>query len=107
MLIGWLWGWVITVQYTDANLSSLSDQYQKVHLTYVADSYAAGNTKLDDLAKRLGEGWSKQQIIDKLNEMIKPVAPGADRLSKLSADLASYSGDIWTQLRLAPPAHSG
>ena len=109
LLIGWfLLGWVIApVQYTDAKLSSLSDQYQRVHLTYVADSYAAGNTKIEDLAKRLGEGWSKQQIIDKLNEMIKAGAPGADRLSKLSADLAAYSGEIGPKVASASSSTLG
>ncbi len=73
LLLGWfLLGWVIApVQYTDAKLSSLSDQYQQVHLSYVADSFAAGNTKIEDLARRLGEGWTKQQVIAQLDEMIK------------------------------------
>ena len=77
LIIGWfLLGWVIApVQYTDAKPASLSIQYQEVHLGYAADSYAAGDTTLDDLAKRLGEGWTKQQVIDRWTDMINAAAP--------------------------------
>ncbi|MBI5567068.1 MAG: hypothetical protein HY870_19380 [Chloroflexi bacterium] len=109
LLIGWfLLGWVIApVQFTDAKPSSLSAQYQEVHLGYVADSFAAGNTKVDDLATRLGEGWSKQQVIDRLDSMIKAGRPGADRLTKLRDALALYPREIGPSTAPAPSSTLG
>ncbi len=104
LIIGWfLLGWVIApVQYTDAKPAGLSTQYKEVHLAYVADSYAAGDTTLDDLAKRLGEGWTKQQVIDLLDGMITANRPGVDRLTKLRDALQVYSGDLGPAAASAP-----
>ena len=109
LLIGWfLLGWVIApVQYTGAKPSNLSEQYQRVHLGYVADSFAAGDTKVDDLAKRLGEGWSKQDVINRLEGMIKDNYPGADRLKKLHDALATYPGEIGPTAAAAPTSVLG
>jgi hypothetical protein len=96
LIIGWfLLGWVIApVQYTNAKPSSLSAQYQEVHLGYAADSFAAGNVRVNDVATRLGEGWSKQQVIDRLDSMIAAGRPGADRLTKLRDALSLYPDEI-------------
>ncbi len=104
LLIGWfLLGWVVApVQYTDAKPASLSRQYQEVHLGYVADSFAAGNTRINDVATRLGEGWTKQQIVTLLDDMIKAGRPGADRLTKLRDALALYPEEIGPQVAPAP-----
>jgi hypothetical protein len=109
LLIGWfLLGWVIApVQYTGGKPSNLSEQYQKVHLSYVADSFAAGNARIDDLAKRLGEGWTKQQVIDRLAGMIKDNYPGSDRLTKLRDALASFPGEIGPSVAPAPTSILG
>jgi hypothetical protein len=104
LLIGWfLLGWVIApVVYTDAKPSSLSPQYQEVYLSYAADSYAARQVTLDKLAVQLGEGWTKPQVLDRLDQMIKAQRPGADRLSNLRSDLNAYSGEIGPTLVAAP-----
>jgi hypothetical protein len=109
LLIGWfLLGWVIApVQYTGAKPSNLSEQYQRVHLSYVADSFAANNPKIEDVAKRLGEGWSKQDVIDRLESMIKDNYPGADRLKKLRDALMPYSGPIGPAVAPAPSSVLG
>jgi hypothetical protein len=109
LLIGWfLLGWVIApVQYTGAKPSNLSLQYQEVHLGYVADSLAAGNTRIDDVAKRLGEGWSKQQVIDRLDSMIKANRPGSERLTKLRDALAGFPGEIGPTVAAAPTSVLG
>jgi hypothetical protein len=104
LIIGWfLLGWVIApVQYTDAKPSSLSIQYQEVHLGYAADSYAAGDTTLAALATRLGEGWTKQQVIDRLTDMINNNRPGVDRLTKLRDALVVYPDEIGPAAAPAP-----
>ena len=96
LLLGWfLLGWGIApVVYTDAKPSSLSPQYQEVYLGYAASAYTAGQVTLDTLAAQLGEGWTKQQVIDRLDQMIKAGRPGADRLAKLRGDLNARPGAI-------------
>jgi hypothetical protein len=104
LLIGWfLLGWVIApVVYTDAKPALLSDQYKEVHLTYVADSYAAGTVSLKDAARQLGEGWTKQDVVNFLDKMIKAQRPGIDRLTKLHDALATYPDEIGPTVTSAP-----
>ena len=96
LLIGWfLLGWAIApVVYTDAKPASLSPQYQEIHLGYAASAYASGQVTLDTLAAQLGEGWTKQQVLDRLDQMIRAGRPGVDRLSNLRNDLNTRPGEI-------------
>lgn len=96
VLIGWLlFGWVIApVVYVDAKPASLSQQYQEVLIGYAADSYGSGYTQIDEVAKRLGEGWTKQQVISRIDQMIAAGRPGADRLSGLKSGLIQYPYEI-------------
>ncbi|HZY41012.1 MAG TPA: hypothetical protein VFF59_03340 [Anaerolineae bacterium] len=104
LLIGWfLLGWVIApVVYTDARPASLSQQYQEIHLGYAASAYAANQVTLDTLAAQLGEGWTKQQVLDRLDQMIKAQRPGTDRLTKLRSDLNARPGPIGPTQVVAP-----
>jgi hypothetical protein len=96
LLIGWfLFGWVIApVVYVDAKPSRLSTQYQEVLLSYAADSYISGYTPIEEVAKRLGEGWTKAQVIGRIDHMLATGWPGADRLFALKIGLTSFEGEI-------------
>lgn len=96
LLIGWfLFGWVIApVVYTDARPSRLSPQYQEVLLSYAADSYISGYTPIEEVAKRLGEGWTKAQVISRIDQMLAAGRPGADRLFALKSGLISFEGEV-------------
>jgi hypothetical protein len=93
--IGCLLGWVIApVVYTDVKPSRLSPQYQEVLLSYAADSYSSGYTSIEEVAKRLGEGWTKAQVISRIDQMLAAGRPGADRLSILKSGLLSVEGEV-------------
>lgn len=96
VFIGWfLLGWVIApVQYTDAKPASLSAQYQEVLIRYAADSYVSGYTPIEEIALRLGEGWTKQQVIGRIDQMIGALRPGSDRLNALKSGLIKYPNEI-------------
>jgi hypothetical protein len=96
VFIGWfLFGWVIApVVYVDAKPSSLSVQYQEVLIGYAADSYGSGYVQIEDVAKRLGEGWTKQQVINRINQMIAAGRPGVDRLNLLKSGLIKYPFEV-------------
>ncbi|HZY41013.1 MAG TPA: hypothetical protein VFF59_03345, partial [Anaerolineae bacterium] len=96
LLIGWfLFGWVIApVVYTDAMPSRLSPQYQEVLLSYAADSYVSFYPPIEEVAKRLGEGWTKAQVISRIDQMLAAGRPGADRLSALKSGLLSFQGEV-------------
>ena len=96
LLIGWfLFGWVIApVVYTDATPSRLSSQYQEVLLSYAADSYVGGYTPIEEVAKRLGEGWTKAQVISRIDRMLTTGRAGADRLFRLKSGLVSFQGEV-------------
>jgi hypothetical protein len=96
LLIGWfLFGWVIApVEYTATKPASLSEQYQKVLISYAADSYFSHYTPIEDIAKRLGEGWTKKQVISQIDQMISENRPGIDRLNFLKSGLQNYPHEI-------------
>jgi hypothetical protein len=96
LLIGWfLFGWVIApVVYTEAKPARLSAQYQEVLISYAADSYVSGYTPIEEIARRFGEGWTKQQIIDRIDQMLRALRPGADRLNALKSGLVNYRYDV-------------
>jgi hypothetical protein len=96
LLIGWLlFGWVIApVVWIDAKPSRLSAQYQDVLISYAADSYVSGYTPIEEVAKRLGEGWTKQQVIAHIDQMIRDLRPGSDRLSALKSALIKYPYEV-------------
>jgi hypothetical protein len=96
LLIGWLvFGWVIApVVWVDAKPSRLSPQYQEVLIGYAADSYVTGYVQIEDVARRLGEGWTKQQVIQRIDRMIVAGRPGADRLNVLKSGLLTYPYEL-------------
>ena len=69
-------------------------QYQEVMISYAADSYVIGYTPIEEVARRLGEGWTKQQVINRIDEMIRAGRPGADRLNALKGALINYPGEV-------------
>jgi hypothetical protein len=95
LLIGWVaCGLIAPVVYVDIKPSRLSVQYQEVLIGYVADSYASRYASIEDIARRLGEGWTKQQVIDRIDQMIQARRPGADRLNVLKSGLITYPGEV-------------
>jgi hypothetical protein len=108
LLIGWvLLGWVIApVVYTDIKPASLSPQYQEVLLRFAADSYVGGYTPVEEVAKRLGEGWTKAQVISRIDQMLAAGQPGADRLFALKSSLISFQGEVGPVPRGFEPADS-
>jgi len=96
LLLGLLVGWVIwPANVIGARPAKLSNDYQQVFLRFAADSYASGGVKsLDDLALKLGDGWTKQDVITQLGKMIDSNQPGADRLAALRSALTAYQGEL-------------
>lgn len=96
LLIGWaVFGGIIApVVYVDAKPSRLSAQYQEVLLSYAADSYVCFSPPIEEVAKRLGEGWTKAQVISRIDQMIQARRPGADRLSVLKDSLIAYPSEV-------------
>ncbi len=108
LLIGLLVGWVIwPANVIGARPARLSNDYQQVFLQFAADSYASGGVKsLDELAVKLGDGWTKQEVITQLGKMIDSKQPGADRdrLAALRSALTAYPREVGPN---GAPAPSG
>jgi hypothetical protein len=104
LVLGWLiLGWVVwPVTWEDAKPSSLSTQYQDVMISYAADSYVLAHTPIEDVAMRLGEGWTKQQVIARIDEMLGAGWPNYARLSALKEALNNYQGNIGPTPALTP-----
>ena len=90
VILGWgIW----PVKWTDAKPASLNPVYQEAFLQYAADANAAGYVQPGQVASML-EGWTKQDVLKKLDELIAKNQPGQERLSKLRSDLDAYQGEF-------------
>jgi hypothetical protein len=90
VVLGWgIW----PVKWTDAKPASLNPVYQEAFLQYAADANAAGYVQPSRVASML-EGWTKQDVLKKLDDLIAKNQPGQERLSKLRSDLDAYQGEF-------------
>jgi hypothetical protein len=85
------------LQWTDAKPASLSNDpannktYQQAFLNFAATTYGTGSMSLDQTAKYLGEGWTVQDVVGKLDQMIASNYAGNKvYLEKFRNDLAAY-----------------
>jgi len=90
VVLGW---WLWPVKWTDAKPASLNPVYQEAFLQYAADANAAGYVQPSQVASML-EGWTKQDVLKKLDDLIAKNQPGQERLSKLRSDLDAYQGEF-------------
>lgn len=100
VVLGW---WIWPVKWYDAKPASLSQKYQNDFFHALADSNAAGYMTPEQVAVSLGEGWTKQDVLKKIDDLIARNEPGTDRLSKLKADLQAYSGEVGPKQEVAAP----
>ncbi len=101
MVIGW---WIWPVQWYDAKTASLSPQYRQSYLNFAGTTYATGSMPIDQVAYFLGEGWSKDSILQTLDGMISSnYANNATYLRTFRDALAAYPGPIGPEGARANP----
>ena len=100
LIVGWfVLGWGIApVTFTDAQPVRLSAKaetpYRQAFLRFAADSYVSNGMSIDDIAQRLGGGWTWKEVLDELDKMSAPGQPGADRVAALKDALVKRGGEI-------------
>ncbi len=94
IVLGW---WIWPVQWSEAKPSSLSNipsenkTYQQAFLNFAATTYGTGSMSLDQTAYFLGEGWTVQDVVAVLDQMIATdYAHNRVYLQKFRNDLNAY-----------------
>jgi hypothetical protein len=105
LLVGLFFAWMVwPVNWTGTRPFLLSEQYQRVFLQDAADSFVGGNKSIETIAQELGDGWTKQEVLAKLDTFIQQGGTGTDRLAALRSQLAEFPGEVGP---VAPPAGAG